>query len=134
VVVEVSTGAPAESVTDDASGVAALLHRDGREPGKRDRRAVGLADADHVANREHVGVTEEGEVLEDLDAPRAVDFDPGACGQHGGKARCDHAGGPDHGASGDLPGRVVGVFERDGSSIELDHGVFEEGAHPKPRE
>ena len=123
-----------EAVADDASGVAALLHRDGREAGKRDRRAVGLADANHVSDREHVRVTGEREVLEDLDAPRAVDFESGVFGEHAGEARCDHAGSPDHSVCGDLLRRIVGVFERDGQSVELDHGVFKEGGHAKPRE
>jgi len=35
-VAKASSGAAAETVADDASSVAALLHRDGREPGKHD--------------------------------------------------------------------------------------------------
>ena len=58
-VAEASSGVAVEAVADDPSGVTPLLHRDGREPGKCDRRAVGSADANHVSDREHVGVTGE---------------------------------------------------------------------------
>ena len=50
--------------------VAALLHRDRRDAGQRDRRAVGVADAHHVAEREDLGMPGQREVGLDGDAAR----------------------------------------------------------------
>ena len=82
--------------------VAALLHRDWREPGKAlppTRRAWRMRD--HVADRQHLRVAREREVRQDLDAPGAIDVDAGSLGEDAGERRGHDAGGPDHGAGRD---------------------------------
>src|SRR5439155_12566251 len=66
--VEVPEGmgaAATEPVPDHTSGVAALLHRDGREPRQRHDRAVALDNADHVAQDEDLRVALQREVRPD---------------------------------------------------------------------
>ena len=55
-------GAALQAGADGLRRVAPLLHGDRRDAGEGDRRAVAAADADHVAEREDLGMAGQGEV------------------------------------------------------------------------
>ena len=70
--------AAGETLGDQAAGVTALLHRDGRDAWK----GLGLArarvtDANHVADRKHLGMPGKREIRLDRDAAGAVDLRAG---------------------------------------------------------
>src|SRR5918992_1936151 len=71
-VAERRRSAALQAGADGLRGVASLLHGDGRDAGESDGRAVAAAGADHVAEREDLGMAGESEVRFDGDATGAV--------------------------------------------------------------
>ena len=101
-----------DASADGLGGVASLLHRDRREAGEGDHRPVGLADPDHVADGEDLGMAGEREVRLDRHATRAIRLEHQsvrAVGERGG-------------AHGEIA--AVGVFVRarlDAPGIQRAH-------------
>jgi hypothetical protein len=89
----------AQPGADERGRVATLLHGDGRDTGEHLRLSAGVADADHVAEREHLRAPRQREVGLDGDAARPVDVTGGLAWlvyeydgdplepEHGGPAR-----------------------------------------------
>ena len=112
-------------LADRARRVAAHLHRDRRDAGEDMGAAVGLADADHVADREHLGVARHREVRLDEEALGAIGLDARALRQQPRQRRRDNAGGPDDGARVDALGRVVGALDGDARRVDVDDRLLE---------
>ena len=106
-------------------GVAALLHGDRRDAREPQRLPVLPAHADHVAEREHLGMPGQAEVGFDHDAARAVEL--GA--RQVRELRRERGGGdprgPDDGPRGDRLGRPVGRLDRDGVLVDADDPALE---------
>ena len=107
--------AAAQPGAHDAGGVAALLHRHRRErPGARSP-PVGVADRDHVADREHLGMTGQREVRVDRRRGPARSTSAPARARPAWRARREatHAGRPDDGArAGSRSCSAVGARHR----------------------
>ena len=121
-----------EAGADDARGVAPLLHRDRRDSGQQLRLAVRVTDADHVAEREHLGVPGQREVGLDRHPARAVELRAGELAEPAGEARSGDAGGPDHDPARDALGGPVAVGERDAVVVDPDDRPTREHRDAEP--
>ena len=112
---------------DGLRRVATLLHGDRRHPGED----VTAADADHVTERQDLGVPGQAEVRLDRDAAGAVLLGARGVRERGRQRGGGDAGGPDHGARRDPLRRAAAVLDRHAGVVDVDDGASQHGRDAK---
>ena len=125
-------GPPAQPGAHHPRRVAPLLHRDGGHAGKDCDRAIRVAHADHVAERQHLGVAGDREVGLNGHAPGAVELRSALRSQLGGHRGGRDAGGPDDGSRWDPLGVAGAVVDRDRRIVHRHNGSPQQRGHAQP--
>jgi hypothetical protein len=113
-----------DASADHATRMAALLHRNRSEPGiDADLVRFGVADADHVAECEHLGVAGQAQIRLDGDAPGAIDLRAGGLTERAGKRGRLDAGSPDDGLCRDALARATRRSDFDVVGLHVDDCV-----------
>ena len=115
--------APSQPRADDAGRVSPLLHRHGCDTRQRDGLAARVADANHVADREHLPVPGKAEIGFDSDASGAVTLGASELGEAVGEAGRGDPGSPNDHSAGDAL-RAFSGLER--PRVDPDHGAARE--------
>src|SRR5262245_21552779 len=114
---------------DDLGHVAPLLHRDGGDAQQVLRLPVLAADANHVAESEHLWMPRHCQIRCDRDASGPVHVRSRRLTEVPGERGGGHPGRPDHRAGGNALLIVLGILDRDAVLVDVHHGVSHERSH-----
>ena len=103
-----------EPPQDRVGRVEAALHRDLGDAGQ-------AVEARHVAHREDLWMSGEGQVREHGDAAGPVERGSGRLSELSGQRRCLHAGRPDGGEGVDPRAGAVGLLDVHAEGVDADH-------------
>ena len=118
--------AAAEARTNELGGIATLLHRDRRDAEELLDATIAAAYADHVAERQNLGVAGECQVRLDGHPSGAVHVRAGQLTELGRQARRLDARRPDRVARGDALGAAIGRRDRDGLLVDRDNRALQQ--------